>query len=128
MDLAVFNFSKKITCFAFYLVLWAEFSTCHSTNLRGRWLDFILQLEIVFIKNNCLPQLPKLTVLQQNPPIFNVLAKLEEKAQAVKSASKTYFTFSTPFGSITLKLGSFCQNKMHIYKLQWSIVPSFKPL
>jgi hypothetical protein len=39
-----------------------------------------LKLEIVFIKNKCLPQLPKLTVLQQNPPIFNVLAKLEEKA------------------------------------------------
>jgi hypothetical protein len=39
MDLAVFNFSKKITCFAFYLVLGTEFSTCHSTNLRRRWLD-----------------------------------------------------------------------------------------
>jgi hypothetical protein len=42
------------------------------------------KLEIVFIKNKCLPQLPKLTVLQQNPPIFNVLVKLEEKAWAVK--------------------------------------------
>jgi hypothetical protein len=41
--------------------------------------DFI-RLEIVFIKNKCHPQLPKLTVLQQNPPIFNVLEKLEEKA------------------------------------------------
>jgi hypothetical protein len=39
MDLAVLNFSKKITCFAFHLVLWAEFSTCHSTDLRRRWLD-----------------------------------------------------------------------------------------
>jgi hypothetical protein len=39
-----------------------------------------VELEIVFIKNKCLPQLPKLTVLQQNPPFFNVLAKLEEKA------------------------------------------------
>jgi hypothetical protein len=38
------------------------------------------KLEIVFIKNKCLPQLPKLTVLEQNPPIFNVLGKLEEKA------------------------------------------------
>jgi hypothetical protein len=35
------------------------------------------ELEIVFIKNKCLPQPPKLTV---NPLIFNVLAKLEEKA------------------------------------------------
>jgi hypothetical protein len=31
MDLAVLNFSEKITCFAFYLVL--------STNLKRRWLD-----------------------------------------------------------------------------------------
>jgi hypothetical protein len=39
MDLTVFNFSKKITGFAFYLVLLTEFSTCHSTNLKRRWLD-----------------------------------------------------------------------------------------
>jgi hypothetical protein len=42
------------------------------------------KIEIVFIKNKCLPHLPKLAVLQQNPPIFNVLVKLEEKAWAVK--------------------------------------------
>jgi hypothetical protein len=43
------------------------------------------KLEIAFIKNRCLPQLPKLMVhivhvLQQNPPTINVLAKLGEKA------------------------------------------------
>jgi hypothetical protein len=39
LDLEVFNFSEKITCFAFYLVLWTEFSTCQSTNLKKKWLD-----------------------------------------------------------------------------------------
>jgi hypothetical protein len=42
------------------------------------WCDFFFlelfllnleKLEIVFIKNRCLPQLPKLMLLQQNPPI-----------------------------------------------------------
>jgi hypothetical protein len=36
--------------------------------------------EIVFIKNKCLSQLLKWTVLQKNPPIINVVSKLEEKA------------------------------------------------
>jgi hypothetical protein len=40
LDLEVFNFSEKITCFAFYLMLWTEFSTCQSTNLKRRWPDF----------------------------------------------------------------------------------------
>jgi hypothetical protein len=48
---------------------------------NGGYLEEYLELEIVFIKNKCLPQVPKLTILQQNPHIFNVLAKLEEKAQ-----------------------------------------------
>jgi hypothetical protein len=53
MDLAVFNFSKKITCFTFYLVLWAEFSTCHSTNLKRRWhtQNFVVNLETMPLKN-----------------------------------------------------------------------------
>jgi hypothetical protein len=68
--------------------------------------------------------LPKLMVLQQNPPTTNVLAKLEEKVWAVT----TYFTFYTPFGSTTLRIGSFCQSNMHIYKWKWSTVQSFKSL
>jgi hypothetical protein len=36
---AVFHFSEKITCFAFYLVLWTEFTTYQSTNLRRSLLD-----------------------------------------------------------------------------------------
>jgi hypothetical protein len=39
IDLSVFNFSEKIACFAFYLVLWTELRTCKSTNLKWRWLD-----------------------------------------------------------------------------------------
>jgi hypothetical protein len=40
----------------------------------------MLELDIVFIKNKCLPKLPKLTVLQQNAHTINALGKLEEKA------------------------------------------------
>jgi hypothetical protein len=41
MDVEVFNFSEKITCSAFYLVLWTTFSTCPSTctHFKKRWLD-----------------------------------------------------------------------------------------
>jgi hypothetical protein len=39
MDLEVFNFIEKITCFAFYLMLWTECSTCQSPNFKRRWLD-----------------------------------------------------------------------------------------
>jgi hypothetical protein len=39
LDLEVFNFSEKITWFAFYRVLSIEFSTCQSTNLKRRRLD-----------------------------------------------------------------------------------------
>jgi hypothetical protein len=40
LDLEVFNFSAKITWFAIYLMLWTEFITCQSTNLKRRWLEF----------------------------------------------------------------------------------------
>jgi hypothetical protein len=40
----------------------------------------IIKTRDCFIQNKCLPQLPKLMVLQQNPPTINVLAKLDEKA------------------------------------------------
>jgi hypothetical protein len=53
MDLAVFNFSEKITCFALYLVLWTEFSTCQSTNLRTRWLDLFCNYHIQCVCNHC---------------------------------------------------------------------------
>jgi hypothetical protein len=50
----------------------------------GRSHQSSLKLEIVFIKNKCLRQLPKLIVLQQNSPTINVLRKLEEKAWTIK--------------------------------------------
>jgi hypothetical protein len=39
------------------------------------------ELEIIFIKNKCLPQLPKLTILKQNHLVFNLLSDLEKKVQ-----------------------------------------------
>jgi hypothetical protein len=47
----LFNFSKKITRFCLYLVLWTEFSTCQSSNLRRRWLDLyvIIIISSVFV-------------------------------------------------------------------------------
>jgi hypothetical protein len=36
---SVYNFSDKMTWFAFYRVLWTEFNACQSTNLKRRWLD-----------------------------------------------------------------------------------------
>jgi hypothetical protein len=41
LELEVFNFREKITCFAFFLVLLTEFSMCQSTNFKRRWLDLL---------------------------------------------------------------------------------------
>ena len=46
IDFVVYNFSEKMTCFAFYRVLRMQVSTCQSTRFKRRWLRFIYSLLI----------------------------------------------------------------------------------